>query len=255
MSLFEYYIQYLTQVCEGSLTLPDLALTGQTPEEKALELQTRIGAMGIPEFVRKCAAAEGKELPQELYDSFSQEDMAAALSQLLSREAPPTEAPEVTEEPEASEEPKQNVWEAFLDCLSLEDALLEYLIQVLKDDDGLGFFRLSQVTVRQELRLADFLYWFGTKELYAEETERGCVTVIDALLDRLAGEGQLEAVAALIAGDRTTYELIRSEAPELRQAPAATYEWFEEYYLNRYYPLRAILRLRGIRFPTLGTPL
>lgn len=246
MSLFEYYLRYLTAVCEGSLTVEGFASTKEDPTERAMELQQKISAVGIPEFVRICAAAEGTDIPQEAYDSFDPAELAAVMRQAVSAGAEEAEeAPSVPEEPVE----KQNAYEAFLDCLCLEDALLEYLIEVLKNDDGLGFFRLSQVTVRRELKLADFLYWFATKELYAEEAERACVTIIDTLLARLAEEGQTEAVAALIAGDRTTFELIRCDAPELKQLPAATYEWFEEYYLDRYYPIRAILKLRGVTFP------
>lgn len=247
MSLFEYYIRYLTAVCEGSLAVEGFESEKQDEMERAMDLQQKIADIGIPEFVRRCAAAEGTDIPQQAYDEFDPEALASALQQAAA--AAKEDAP--AEETPAEEAPaeKQNAYEAFLDCLCLEDALLEYLIEVLKNDDGLGFFRLSQVTVRRELKLADFLYWFATKELYAGEDERACVTIIDALLDRLASEGQMEAVAALVAGDQTTFELIRCDAPELRQLPAATYEWFFEYYLSRYYPIRAILKFRGVKFP------
>lgn len=247
MSLFEYYIRYLTAVCEGSLAVEGFESEKQDEMERAMDLQQKIADIGIPEFVRRCAAAEGTDIPQQAYDEFDPEALASALQQAAA--AAKEDAP--AEETPAEEAPaeKQNAYEAFLDCLCLEDALLEYLIEVLKNDDGLGFFRLSQVTVRRELKLADFLYWFATKELYADEDERACVTIIDALLDRLASEGQMEAVAALVAGDQTTFELIRCDAPELRQLPAATYEWFFEYYLSRYYPIRAILKFRGVKFP------
>lgn len=247
MSLFEYYIRYLTAVCEGSLAVDGFTSEKQDEMERAMELQGKIVEVGIPEFVRRCAEAEGTEIPQQAYDEFDPEALASALQQaaaVAKEDAPAEEVPTIDAPAE-----KQNAYEAFLDCLCLEDALLEYLIEVLKNDDGLGFFRLSQVTVRRELKLADFLYWFATKELYADEDERACVTIIDTLLGRLASEGQMEAVAALISGDQTTFELIRCDAPELRQLPAATYDWFCEYYLSRYYPIRAILKLRGVKFP------
>lgn len=50
-------------------------------------------------------------------------------------------------------------------------------------------------------------------------------------------------------GDRQTFELFRTEAPELRQVPAATYEWYSRNYLDRDYPLRFILRCNGVAFP------
>lgn len=252
MSLFEYYIRYLTEVCEGSLKVDGFESEKTGEMERAMDLQQKIVAVGIPEFVRRCATAEGTEIPQKAYDEFDPAALASALQQAAAAAKENAPAEEISaEEAPAEEEPaeKQNAYEAFLDCLCLDDALLQYLIEVLKNDDGLGFFRLSQVTVRRELKLADFLYWFATKELYADEDERACVTIIDTLLDRLAAEGQMEAVAALVAGDQTTFELIRCGAPELRQLPAATYEWFCEYYLSRYYPIRAILKFRGVKFP------
>ncbi len=256
MELFEYYLRYLTALCEGSLQVPGLT-PGQGDETaRAMALQQQIAAMGLPEFVRRCAAAEGTRIPQAVYDSYDPQALAQAMQALLAKagqeapqDAPGQQAEKAPEKESGEDAPRQNAYEAMLDCLSLEDALLQYLIEVLKTEDELAFFRLSQVTVRRELKLHDFLYWFATKELYAQAEERACVTMVDALLTRLAGEGQLEQVAALLSGDRTTYEITRSQAEELRQAPDATWEWFETYYLNRYYPLRMILKLRGVRFP------
>ena len=244
MELLSYYIRYLTAVCEGSLRVPGLESGRSDPMERAMELQGQIAALGLPAFVRRCAEITGDEIPESAYESFDPAALRALAASAVSENPEPPAAPE-----EPAEAPKQNAYEAMLDCLMLEDGLIEYLIELLKTGDELGFFRLSQVTVRRELRLHDFLYWFGTKEFYADETERGCVTIVDALLDRLAAEGRLELAAALLSGDRRSYELVRAEAEELRQVPAATWDWFEEYYLSRYYPIRAILRLRGVTFP------
>ena len=236
MELLSYYIRYLTALCEGSLRVPGLESDKEDPMERAMELQGQIAAMGLPAFVRRCAEIAGDEIPESVFEDFDPakvHDLADA----------------VVEKAEEEKPQKQNAYEAMLDCLMLEDGLIEYLIELLKNEDELGFFRLSQVTVRRELKLHDFLYWFGTKELYADEAERGCVTIIDALLTRLAAEGRLELAAALLSGDRRSFELIRAEAEELRQVPAATWEWFEEYYLSRYYPIRMILQLRGVKFP------
>ena len=41
----------------------------------------------------------------------------------------------------------------------------------------------------------------------------------------------------------------RTEAPELRHLPAATYEWYSKNYLDRDYPLRFILMCNGVEFP------
>ena len=70
------------------------------------------------------------------------------------------------------------------------------------------------------------------------------------LLDKLSALPQLqELLAALLAGDQKTFELFRCEAPELQHLPDATYEWFSKYYLDRYYPVRFMMKYRGIEFP------
>ena len=59
----------------------------------------------------------------------------------------------------------------------------------------------------------------------------------------------LSQPAALLSGDRMTFDALRCEAPELRQLPVATYVWFEKNYLDRDYPLRFVLRCNGVQFP------
>ncbi len=250
MSLFSYYLHYLTAICEGDLTVPQLTLTQEDPAKRAMELQKQIAQLGIPDFVRMCAKVEGTDIPDQVYEEFDPAALADAMRQVVAQAQPEGEAPAPVEE--ADPGPRQNAYEALLDCVCLEDRLLDYLIEVLKANDGLGFFRLSQVTARRELKLADFLYWFGTKELYADAPERACVTIMDACFQRLAQEGQLELVAALLSGDEKTFSLFRCDAPELVHLPEATYRWYEEYYLNRYYPIRTIMKLRGVIFPTLS---
>ena len=73
--------------------------------------------------------------------------------------------------------------------------------------------------------------------------------VMDACLDRLASEDQKELMAALLSGDRKTFELFRCEAPELVHLPQATFEWYAENYLDHYYPIRYLIRFNGIRLP------
>ena len=86
MTLFDYYLQYMTQICEGSLTAPEgITLTENDEMHRAMELQRQIGAMGIPAFVRACAAAAGDEVPQAAYDSFSMGDVLSAARVLASQ--------------------------------------------------------------------------------------------------------------------------------------------------------------------------
>ena len=79
--------------------------------------------------------------------------------------------------------------------------------------------------------------------------EGACARIMDACLERLCGEERMELLAALLAGDQKIFELFRCEAPELQHLPDATYEWFSKYYLDRYYPVRFMMKYRGIEFP------
>lgn len=72
---------------------------------------------------------------------------------------------------------------------------------------------------------------------------------MDAVLLRLAEEGRLDVVAALLSGDQKTFETFRCEAPELVHLPAATYDWYAQHYLDRDYPTGLIMRLNGDNFP------
>ena len=49
MTLFEYYLQYMTRICEGSLEAPEGIILTETDEvRRAMELQQQVGTMGIP---------------------------------------------------------------------------------------------------------------------------------------------------------------------------------------------------------------
>ena len=123
-------------------------------------------------------------------------------------------------------------------------------MELLKTKDELGFFRLTQVTARKQISLEDFLIWLGNKELDASEEEQGCVAILDACLQRVADEGDKELLAALLSGDQKTFELFRCQAPELVHLPEATYDWYSRNYLDQYYPVRFMMRLHGVTFPT-----
>ena len=97
--------------------------------------------------------------------------------------------------------------------------------------------------------MEDFLAWLGNRELLGSTDEQACVRIMDGCLSRLMAEEQTELAAALLSGDRMTFDALRCEAPELRQLPVATYVWFEKNYLDRDYPLRFVLRCNGVEFP------
>ena len=239
MELCDYYLKYMNALCEGTLAAPEgIVLSGETPEERAMSLQAALKNVSVPDFVRRCARAAGDALPDGLLDGFHEEDFARALFE----PEPPADEPD----PDAG----KHAFEVFCDCLMLDENLIAYLIDVLKANDRAGFYKLSQVTTHLDLDPDEFLYWLAHREDYAEtDEERACAVILDACLDRLRAEGQMDVAAALLSGDRMTFDALRCEAPELRQLPVATYVWFEKNYLDRDYPLRFVLRCNGVQFP------
>ena len=188
-------------------------------------------------FVRACAAQDGDALPEELF----------------TESAPVPDAPPAPQADAAPSEPDpdagKHAFEVFLDCIAMDDGLVQYLIDVLKRMDRAEFFKLSQITTKLDLDPEEFLYWLAHRQDYAGEDEQICAAVMDAALLRLAQEGRLDVVAALLSGDRKSFEALRCEAPELVHLPAATYDWYARHYLDRDYPIRLIMRLHGVKFP------
>ena len=86
MSLIPYYLQFVSEICEGKRPLPEGFALHETDDlKKAIELQTQIQTVGIPEFVRRCAAQTGEAIPQADYDAFDPNDLNAAIAQFLDR--------------------------------------------------------------------------------------------------------------------------------------------------------------------------
>ena len=251
MKLIDHYFRYLQAVGEGTLPAPEgIVLTQAEALPRAAELQQQVQELGVKEFVRRCAEAEGISLPEELYADFRQEDLLAALNSMLEAEGTPPEESQEEGPPQINEpDGPRSAYEVLLDCCCLEENLLYYLIDVLKRGAEEEFQKLALVTTRKAFTSADFLYWFGAKELRAAQEELICVTLMDACFDRLAEQGQKELIAALISGDQTTFELFRCEAPELQHLPEATFIWYETHYLQNYYPIRYMLKFNGVSFP------
>ena len=257
MTLLQHYLTYLSEICEGSRKAPDgITLTKAGDMEKAIELQQQIAAIGIPEFVRRCAAQDRAEIPEEEFESFDPSQMLAALSNMEASQEPAEEQPQeqAPEEPEAPVKSEiRDIYEVFLDSVCLEDNLLSYLIDIAKRGAKDEFQTLSHAAARTLLDLDEFLLWLGNKEAFANPDERACAAIMDAALTRLMQEGQKELAAALLSGDETTFKLFRTEAPELVHLPDATYEWYVQNYLDRYYPVRFIMKMNGVEFPDLGS--
>ena len=176
-----------------------------------------------------------------------------ALTQMDAGEAlPAQEAPaEEKAQPEPVKTEIRDIYEVFLDSVCLEDNLLSYLIDILKRGAKDEFQTLSHAAARTLLDMDEFLLWLGNKEAFAGPDERACAAIMDGCLNRLMQEGQRELAAALLSGDETTFKLFRTQAPELVHLPDATYEWYAQNYLDRYYPVRFILRMNGVVFPEL----
>ena len=249
MTLFDYYLQYMTELLEGKRPAPEGITLPDSGDENARiqALGQQLQAMGMADFVRACAAQDGTVLPEEL---FAESGDLGGFELFLqnadkAQEVPAAEKKSATPDPDAN----KHAFEVFLDCIAMDDGLVQYLIDVLKRMDRKEFFKLSQITTKLDLDPEEFLYWLGRRETYAGEEEQGCAAAMDHALLRLAEEGRLDVVAALLSGDRKTFETFRCEAPELMHAPIATFEWYEKNYLDRDYPIRIIMRLNGVEFP------
>lgn len=238
MSLFEYYLQYFAELCESMRKTPKgLYLTESQPESRAEQLQEQIAEIGIPAFVKLCADDEGTVIPQEEYDNFDADAMLSVLSGLQEKET------------EQAPSEIRDIYEVFLDSVCLDDDLVIYLIDVLKRKDAETFEKLSHAAARTHLEMDDFMAWLGNKEWLAPEEEQDCVHIMDGCLQRLASEGQKELLAALLSGDEATFKRFRVDAPELQHLPQATYEWYGTNYLDRYYPVRFLMKFHGVEFP------
>ena len=248
MTLFDYYLQYMTELWEGKRPAPEGITLPEGGDETARiqALGQQLQTMGMAHFVRACAAQDGTELPEELFTESG--DLGSFQAFLQNVDAAPDEpAPQPDDQPDRDAD--KHAFEVFLDCIAMDDGLVQYLIDVLKRMDRKEFFKLSQITTKLDLDPEEFLYWLGHREDYAGEEERACAALMDAVLLRLAEEKRLDVLAALLSGDQKTFEALRCEAPELIHIPAATFEWYETHYLDRDYPIRLIMRLNGVQFP------
>ena len=248
MTLFDYYLRYMTEVFEGQRPAPE-GITLPEDGDEAARIQTlgsQLQAMGMAAFVRACAAQDGTELPETLFTD-SSDDLGGFQTFLQNTEEATPQTPAAPPEPDA--DAGKHAFEVFLDCIAMDDGLVQYLIDVLKRMDRKEFFKLSQITTKLDLDPEEFLYWLSHREDYAGDEERNCAALMDRALLRLAEEGRLDVVAALLSGDRKTFETFRCEAPELVHVPAATFEWYAKNYLDRDYPIRLIMRLNGVLFP------
>ena len=249
MDLFERSLHYMLEIMQGKRTPPEgMVITAEDEEERARQVGEQAAAMGVEALVRACAAQDGEELPEELFaqDPPLSNEGNAVQYFVKKEDAEDAPAEESTPDPDKG----KHAFEVFLDCLALEDNLIVYLIEVLKNRDWKEFNKLSRITTNMDLDPEEFLYWLGHREDYAEEEEQVCAVLMDRCLGRLLSEGKTETVAALLSGDEATFNAFRCEAPELVHLPQATYEWYCRNYLDRDYPVRALMRWNGVDFDT-----
>lgn len=241
MTLLERYLDAFSGLCEGSREAPEgISLHETDPQARMQELLAQIKSLGLAEFLRRCAAQDGEALSEGELAAFDP-------TQLFAPPASPAPPPEPESPPVRSE--IRDIYEVFLDSVCLDDQLLQYLIDILKRGAKEEFQTLSHAAARTILDMDEFLLWLSRKELLGTDTERACAFIMDSALSRLMEEGERELAAALLSGDETTFKLFRTQAPELVHLPEATYEWFCENYLDRYYPVRFFLRQNGVCFP------
>ena len=160
MTLFDYYARYMTELWEGKRPAPEGITLPEDGDENARiqSLAQQLQAMGMAAFVRACAAQDGTVLPEEL---FSEHIDPNGLEFFLRDPDAPEPAPEkpATPDPDAN----KHAFEVFLDCIAMDDGLVQYLIDVLKRMDRKEFFKLSQITTKLDLDPEEFLYWLGRR--------------------------------------------------------------------------------------------
>lgn len=173
MTLFDYYLRYMTEVWEGTRPAPEgIALPEGSDENARIQaLGQQLQDMGMAAFVRACAAQDGTVLPEEL---FAESGDLGGFELFLqnadkAQESPAAEKKSATPDPDAN----KHAFEVFLDCIAMDDGLVQYLIDVLKRMDRKEFFKLSQITTKLDLDPEEFLYWLGRRETYADEEEQG----------------------------------------------------------------------------------
>ena len=113
---------------------------------------------------------DGTVLPEELFVTESSD--LGGLQFFLQGAETPEAAPEApAQPPEPDPDANKHAFEVFLDCIAMDDGLVQYLIDVLKRMDRAEFFKLSQITTKLDLDPEEFLYWLAHRQDYAGEEE------------------------------------------------------------------------------------
>ena len=143
----------------------------------------------------------------------------------------------------------------------------EELAELQKETEQEGFWNdleRSQQVSRQVKRLENKIKkhdklvseWEDTLtlcEMAQEEDDPSQLEEVVSGYETLEKEISERRLAALLSGDEQTFCRFRCDAPELRSLPQATFEWYSTYYLDRYYPVRFIMKMNGVEFPDIPT--
>ena len=92
----------------------------------------------------------------------SSDDLGGFQTFLQNTEEATPQTPAAPPEPDA--DAGKHAFEVFLDCIAMDDGLVQYLIDVLKRMDRKEFFKLSQITTKLDLDPEEFLYWLSHRE-------------------------------------------------------------------------------------------
>ena len=139
----------------------------------------------------------------------------------------------------------------------------EELAELQKETEQDGFWNdleRSQQVSRQVKRLENKIKkhdklvseWEDTLtlcEMAQEEDDPSQLEEVVSGYETLEKEISERRLAALLSGDRITFDRFRCDAPELVHLPQATYDWFSRHYLDRDYPIRALMKWNGVTFP------
>ena len=241
MTLLERYLNYLSQICEGSRTPPEGILLTRTGDmEKAIELQQQIAGLGIPEFVKRCAAQDGEKIPEQELESFDASQMLSALTQMdAAGEALPAAGSACREkaQPEPVKTEIRDIYEVFLDSVCLEDNLLSYLIDILKRGAKDEFQTLSHAAARTLLRYGrDFCSGSAQRRPWPDPTSGRAQRLWTAVWPASCRKGKGSLPRHFSPAMRRPSSF---SGPKRRSScifPDATYEWYVQNYLDRYYP-------------------
>jgi hypothetical protein len=137
----------------------------------------------------------------------------------------------------------------LLDMVCTNEQLLMTLIKTLLEESDEKFIELCNELKVNIVDRDDFLFWLSFKEYFGNVTESSCANRFDDIIEILKKAGRNEEILKLISGDESTFNKVKSEFSVLRDDIFATYDWFYDNYIEKYYNIRYILKANGVVFP------